>query len=209
MPGHTVAMAEMSKPRLGSRLAERLLVPTPVSVALVAALFFLTDRVYPLTDGSTFPGGPLDETAHLLSTLLVLWAIGRRVERFIVPALVASVLIDLDHLPAVLGSSWLTAGTPRPYTHSLLSVGLALLLAAAWRRRRDVWLGVALGLAIHFWRDLADPGSGVSILWPLTDRAFATSHGGYLVVMGFVVVIAAYRARPQHRAAPGRAVPQE
>jgi LexA-binding, inner membrane-associated putative hydrolase len=191
------------------RLTEWLYTPTLPVIALVAAVFFLCDWTYGLTGGSTFPGGLLDETAHLLTTLLVLWAIGRRVERFLVPALLASVLIDIDHLPAILGSDWLTAGTPRPYSHSLLTVIVVLLLAAVWRRRRDVLLGVAAGLAIHFWRDLADPGSGMSMLWPITDRAFATSHAGYLVVMGAVTVVAAYRARPQPRSASGHPVPQE
>lgn len=81
-----------------------------------------------------------------------------------VPALFASVLIDLDHVPARLGWRELTEDTPRPYTHSLPTVGVVLLGALLWRRRRDVLLGVAIGLAIHFWRDLSEPGSGVALL---------------------------------------------
>jgi hypothetical protein len=65
--------------------------------------------------GSVVPGAPLDEPAHLLTALLVLWALGPRVcERFLVPALVASVAIDIDHIPSEFGVTWLTAGTPRP-----------------------------------------------------------------------------------------------
>jgi inner membrane protein len=178
-------------------------------VLLVALVFFATDWGSTLAGGSNFPGGPLDETAHLLTTLLVFWAIGRRADRYLVPALVASVVIDVDHLPGRLGSDWLTAGTPRPYTHSLLTVLIVLLAAGLWRRRRDLLLGVAIGLTIHFWRDLADPGSGVSILWPASLHPFAVSHRGYLLVMVVLTGVGAFRARPQPRPVRGQALPQE
>lgn len=46
---------------------------------------------------------------------------------------------------------------------SMGSLLLASFSGVGWRRRRDVLLGVALGLAIHFWRDLAEPGSHVEL----------------------------------------------
>lgn len=188
---------------------DRVLTPSPASVAIAAAVFFAADWGNRLASGSAVSGGPLDETAHLLSALLVLWAVGQRAQRFLAPALIASVVIDVDHLPGLLGSDWLTAGTPRPYTHSLLTIAIVLLGGALWRRRRYALLGFAIGLAIHFWRDLADFGTGVSILWPLSLRPFAVSHASYLGVMAVVIAVAAYRSRPQPVAAHGPPVPQE
>lgn len=147
-----------------------------------------------------FPGGPLDETAHLLTTLLALWAIGPNPSRrFMASALVASVAIDLDHVPGELGADWLTAGTPRPYTHSLLTLAAVLGAALAWRRRRELLLGVALGLALHLWRDTSETGNGVSLLWPFSYSAVRLSHAGYLAVMGLVVAVAAYRLQAGQR----------
>ncbi len=85
------------------------------SLALATVGFVAADGGSQLAGSSVFPGGPLDETAHLLTTLLVLWALGPGLSRrFVVPALIASVAIDVDHVPAELGADWLTAGTPRP-----------------------------------------------------------------------------------------------
>jgi inner membrane protein len=180
---------------------------TPPSLALVTlglALFDWGDEL--AGAGSFFPGGPLDEVAHVLTTVLILWALGPRAcQRLLVPALLASVAIDLDHIPGELGANWLTAGTPRPYTHSLLTIALVLGAALLVRRRRYVLVGVALGLASHFFRDLAEPGSGVALLWPWTDHAFSLAHSTYIVVMAIVVLIDALRllARRRVRARSG------
>ncbi len=167
---------------------------TPRRLALAALVFGLADWGEARAGASFVPGGALDETAHLLTMLIVLWALPPRVrQRFGVPALAASVLIDLDHVPQYLGNRFLTEGTPRPYPHSLLTLAIVLLLALAWTRRRDLFLGIALGLVIHFWRDLSEAGSGVALLWPLTNRSFSLSQGSYLVVMAAVVAADAWR----------------
>ena len=191
-------MAEQGRPpqpaaetRWGLRLR---LSPSALGIATVCLV--AADWGSQLAGDSLFPGGPFDETAHFFTTLLILWALGKRAcERFLLPALIASVAIDLDHLPARLGANWLTAGTPRPYTHSLLTVGVVLLLAFLWRRRRDPLLGIAIGLAIHFWRDMGEPGSGVAMLWPWSDRAFEYRHGLYVAAMAVVVLIDIARCR--------------
>ena len=170
----------------------------PLTAATV--VFLTADWGSHLAGSSVFPGGPLDETAHLLTTLLVLWALGAGVsQRFMVPALMASVAIDLDHVPGELGADWLTAGTPRPYTHSLLTVAVVLAAALACRRQRILLLGVAFGLALHLWRDTSEPGNGVSLFWPFSYRAVRLSHAGYLLGMGLVVAVAAYRVRTDQR----------
>jgi inner membrane protein len=171
---------------------------TPRRLALAALIFGLADWGEARAGGSFVPGGPLDETAHLLTMLIVLWALPPRMrQRFGVPALAASVLIDVDHMPQYLGFRFLTQGTPRPYPHSLLTLAVVLLLALAWKRRRDLFLAIALGLVIHFWRDLSESGSGVALLWPLTNRSFNLSQGSYLAVMAAVVAVDAWKCRPR------------
>jgi inner membrane protein len=168
----------------------------PSAHALAAAVLalVLADWAYRLAGDSFFPGGLLDEMAHLLTTLIVVWALGPRIcDRFLVPALVASVAIDLDHVPGELGHDFLTRGTQRPYTHSLLSIVVVLALAALWRSRRGVVLGIAIGLAIHFWRDMSEADAGVALLWPFSDHSFTLPHASYLIVMGLFAAAAAVR----------------
>lgn len=181
---------------------------TPTSLVVASVGLVLADWGDRLSGGASFfPSGPLDEVAHALTTVLVLWALGPRVcRRFLVPAIIASVAIDLDHVPGQLGSDWLTAGTPRPYTHSLLTNAIVLAAALVVRRRRDVLLGIALGLVSHFFRDLSEPGSGVALLWPWTNHSFSLSHTSYVVTMTIVVLIDALRlfATRRSRSRSGR-----
>jgi inner membrane protein len=169
---------------------------TPGALAIATIAMGLADVGSLIGGDSLFPGGPADELAHLLSTLLVLWALGPRVcRRFLGPALIASVAIDIDHIPMWLGLHGLSAGTPRPYPHSLLTLALVLTAALMWPRRRDPFLGLALGLAIHLWRDLADPGSAVSLLWPFSYHWFSLPHASYLLALAAVVGVDAHRCR--------------
>jgi membrane-bound metal-dependent hydrolase YbcI (DUF457 family) len=174
----------------------RPLEPSARSLPVATVAFVLADWAYRQVGDSFVPGGPLDEIAHLSTTLIILWVLGRRVcDRFLVPALIASVAIDADHIPGELGSDIITRGTPRPYTHSLLTIVVVLVAAVLWRRRRDILLGVAIGLGIHFWRDMAESDAGVSLLWPFSDHPFTFSHTLYLVVMAAFVALAAIRCR--------------
>jgi inner membrane protein len=168
----------------------------PASLGIATACLIAADWGSRQVGDSVFPGAPLDETAHFVTTLLIFWALGRGAcRRFLAPALVASVMIDVDHLPARFGTQWLTAGTPRPYTHSLLTIAVMLGIALLWGRRRDLWLGVAIGLAIHLWRDMGEGSAGVSLLWPFSDQSFQYPHSVYVAVMAAAVVIAAARCR--------------
>jgi inner membrane protein len=180
-----------------------------MSLTVAALGLAAADLAYRSVGDSVFPGGAFDEVSHLLTTLLVLWALGPGVRRFMVPALLASVLIDADHVPAQFGVYWLTEGTPRPYTHSLLSIAVVLVLAVRWRRRRDVLVGVAVGLALHFWRDMAEGGAGVSLLWPVSRHAFQYPHAYYLAAMAVVVAVDAGRllARERRRSSRLRDLP--
>jgi inner membrane protein len=177
--------------------------PTTANIVVVALVLAAADGAYRLAGDSLFPGALFDETAHLLTALLILWTLGQTLrERLLVGVLLASVLIDLDHVPQRLGVDWLTAGTPRPYTHSLLSIALLLAAAALWRRRRWLMLALAAGLAVHLWRDMSESSSGVSLLWPFTDHAFRFGHGWYVAAMVLITACALVR----HRATVGRRI---
>jgi inner membrane protein len=178
--------AWLSPKRLASRLRGDL---GPLGLLSCSAVLVAADLAYQRAGDSVFPGGPLDETAHFLTALLLIQLLPTVVRaRVAIPALVASVAIDLDHVPQYLGDYFLTIGTPRPYTHSLLTPLVLLVLALALRRHRVLLLGLALGVLLHFFRDLAEGnGSGVSLLWPLSDHAFSYPHATYLLLMGCVV----------------------
>lgn len=60
------------------------------------------------------------------------------------------------------------------------------------------------GVLLHFLRDLAEGnGSGVSLLWPLSDHAFSYPHTTYLALMAGVIAtdLGLVLLRPRRRAA--------
>ena len=183
-----VEMSGRRPPTRFTRLSRDL---SPIGLLVAAAVLFSADWAYRRAGNSFFPAAPLDEIAHFLTALLLLQVLSARQRvRVAGPALLASVAIDLDHVPQYLGSGFLTSGTPRPYAHSLLTLVLLLGLALALRRHRRLFAALALGVALHFLRDLAEGnGSGVALLWPLSDHAYSYSHGIYLAVMACVVVV--------------------
>jgi membrane-bound metal-dependent hydrolase YbcI (DUF457 family) len=124
-----------------------------------------------------------DESAHLLTAFLILATVPVSLPARLVGGMLAgAVLIDLDHLPLILGSDLLTHETNRPLSHCLLSIAVAVVLATllpqAWR-----WLllGLAAGFAAHFWRDLATSTAGVPLLWPMQTTGFRLPYVIYLV----------------------------
>ena len=135
--------------------------------------------------------GLLDEPAHLATSVILLLAVTAVAVRsgrsprpgFVVGLLLAGNLIDLDHVPELLGSEVLTAGTPRPYTHSLTLLLLVVLTAFAGRgRARAVAVGVALGLTGHFLRDLGT--APIALFWPVSTNGVTIPHTAYLLLLG-------------------------
>ena len=108
--------------------------------------------------------------------------------RFYVAALIASVAIDLDHIPFYLGL--LKDQNQRPVTHSLATVVVFAGAAAASRRRRAVLAGAATGLVLHFARDIAESPQGVRLLWPVQGTAWTASYWWFL---GMIVAFMAAR----------------
>lgn len=152
----------------------------------------------------------LDEPCHLATGLICLGALTRFLGRppglrFGWAMLICSSAIDLDHLPQELGSSVLTAGTPRPYTHALWVVVILALgaLAARYRARRaDIaplattayaLSGAACGVSAHFLRDVAT--AQISLWWPLSNAAIEISYWWYVAAIVVIAAIPAPRQR--------------
>ncbi len=160
-----------------------------VMMACVAVIA-LTDFFIWRSNGTNGLENLLDEPAHVANGVLALGALGLALgPQVIVVMAGASVLIDFDHLPEVLGWHFLERGVQTPYTHSvatLIVVGaIALLLRG---RARQLVLIALLALAVHFFRDAAEPcGCGESVLWPVSHRTILL---GYWWYAAFVVVLA-------------------
>jgi inner membrane protein len=180
-----------------ARAKNRLLNPGP-KLVIFAILLFAADQALFQWLGAKDIGfrGPFDETAHLLTTLLIVWALFPGFDRSqLLPVLVASCAIDLDHIPGQFGSTILTGGGPRPVTHSLATVAVLLLVALLWRRQRLVFLALMLGVMSHLWRDLAEPpGSAVPLFWPVTDKGIHLAPVFYLSSIAIFAGIALTRA---------------
>src|SRR5581483_11830027 len=152
---------------------------------------------FALVDRSSVRSGVLDEISHFATGLLVLGALRSPLRRpFSTGLLAASVLIDLDHVPLYLGASWLTAGAPRPYPHSLLTlVVVGVIAAASSGRVRSFSIGALVGLIAHFARDTAEPSSGVALLWPVSYHTVSIPYFIYAAAMGALLAVGIWRAR--------------
>ena len=160
----------------------------PLLLAAAALAFNAADRRIRFSVWTT---GPVDEVAHLSTAALGLLVLARFIDaprRFYVAALIASVAIDLDHIPLYLGL--LGNQAQRPVTHSLSTLAVFVAAAAASRRHRAVLAGVATGLVLHFARDIAEGYPGVRVFWPLQDTSWMVSYRWFL---GMIVVFTAAR----------------
>jgi inner membrane protein len=158
----------------------------PLLLAGVALAFDAAERRVTFSILAT---GLLDEPAHLATGALGLLALSCFIDvprRFYVAGLIASVAIDLDHIPMYLG-----VGSPgqRPVTHSLATVVVVVVAAAVSRRHRAVLAGAAAGLLIHFARDIAEGPPGVRMLWPFSNTAWTASFRWFLgMIIAFTIV---------------------
>jgi hypothetical protein len=184
--------------------------PSAAALLVMAAVLLTADQALLRTGEGPWSAGPLDETAHLLTGALMLAALRGFPDRsFAVGLLAMSVLIDLDHVPGRLGYEFLTRGTDRPYTHSLLTIALIAIVALAWQRRRSLLLGAMVGIAAHFARDLSESRSGVPLLWPWSRHSYTLPHWTYLTAMAAVFTLALWRARSEGRSGLGIRLAEE
>jgi hypothetical protein len=160
----------------------------PLLLAAGALAFDAVDRRIPYGVWTT---GPVDEVAHLSTAALGLLVLARFIDaprRFYIAALIASVAIDVDHIPLYLGL--LGGQAQRPVTHSLSTVAVFVAAAAASRRYRAVLAAVATGMVLQFARDIAEGYPGVRVFWPLQDTSWMV---GYWWFLGMIVVFTAAR----------------
>ena len=160
----------------------------PILLAGVACGFDAANRMLQLGLLGT---GVLDEVAHLATAALGLLVLACFIDvpaRFYFAALVASVAIDLDHIPLHLGL--LEADQGRPFTHSLATVAVFMGAAAVSRRHGAVLAGVAIGLLLHFARDIAEGPPGVRMLWPIQETEWIANYWWFL---GMIIVFASVR----------------
>ncbi len=154
--------------------------------------------------------GIADETAHLSTMVILLLAFpALRNVGFIAGCLAGSVAIDLDHIPLFLGSNLLTEQTNRPFTHGLLTIVIVLAVSVVARETwRFVGLGVAVGLAAHFLRDMATSTAGAPLLWPISATGFMLPYPLYAAALASAVarmaVVAALSSGSETRQGPGR-----
>jgi inner membrane protein len=182
--------------------------------ALVGAVVGL-DLLWSVVVGSTgsIAYGFVDLPAHVAACAVALLAVlalpGPALSRrFVGAALIASVAIDIDHIPGYLGSHVVTGSLPRPYAHSVLLVALLVAIGAASRRRdaRQVMFGIAFGVSAHLLRDLAT-GPGVPLLWPLSNSVASLPYAvyaGLLVGAAAGVAVMAPHRSPRRRRARAR-----
>lgn len=179
-----------------SRLAE-LAARRRVSLGL-AAVCVLVDLAIPWHGLGFTPRAVIDEPCHMATALVVLGAFTRLRGRaphpaFIAAMLACSVLIDLDHLPLEFGSTVLTAGTARPYTHALWVLALLVAAAVAARHwsskpaRAYLLAGAACGVGAHFLRDVAT--APMSLWWPVSSVAVQVPYGWYVLALGLIAVL--------------------
>jgi hypothetical protein len=126
--------------------------------------------------------GLVDEAAHLALGALVADAV-RAQGAWRAELLAGSVALDADHAPSEL-FGWhglFPAARTRPFPHCAATPAL---LAASGRR------SAALAVAWHLLRDMSDPTTGVSLLWPLSARPFSWPMPRYHAALG---MLAAWR----------------
>jgi membrane-bound metal-dependent hydrolase YbcI (DUF457 family) len=179
--------------------------PTRLLVIMAAVVIAAADGALHVVN-ATVASGAVDEPAHIATTVVILaalgWPLGRR---FAVAAIIASVAIDLDHVPWYLGADFLSSGAQRPVTHSWLTLAAVGILACALKGRwRVIALGAELGLVGHLFRDMAEPGyhSGVALFWPLSDASMRVPYFVYALVICAALVATFVRTRS--RGAPRR-----
>jgi hypothetical protein len=121
--------------------------------------------------------GIFDHPAHLATAGLVALNLPPRSRRWTGGFFAGALLPDLDHIPLALRSSERSADDPRPVTHCLAAVAPVAALASATQSER--LNGAAAGMLAHFARDLG-VGSGVPLLWPVSNRSLRVPYTAYL-----------------------------
>lgn len=194
-----------SRPAVGGLVRNRTIVAAPTFLVLIVALDVVQySRNWPVP-----VVGLLDEPAHLLTAALVLLALPTRFwQRNAGWVLLGSVALDIDHVPLFLGDTGFAVDGGRPPTHSLVTVVVLILGAAAVPGLRRGLGAFALGVGLHLLRDVAT-GPGIPLLWPLARAAVTVPYLAYLTLLGLLTGLALVRAGLGHRSPTMNPLPAE
>lgn len=155
------------------------------------------DAMQTVLPSSVLMNGALDEPAHLATAVLTMFAaVGesalRRHPTVTLSALLASIVIDVDHIPLYAGVSRIAEGG-RPFSHSLITVVGLLAASGALPRARCALAGAALGVGLHFLRDVGT-GPGLPLWWPVSTKDARVPYALYVVGLIFLAGLATRRA---------------
>jgi inner membrane protein len=163
----------------------RLILPLIAAGVVIGLDLLISSRQWPVP-----VLGVLDETGHVLTAAVLLAALPRSiVSKLLAWALLGSVAIDLDHLPLYTFAPEFIVGG-RPPTHSLATVLVMAGVGLVFRKVRVPLLGLALGVLLHFVRDVAT-GSSVPLLWPLSGIALRVPYGYFCAVLLIAAAVGA------------------
>jgi membrane-bound metal-dependent hydrolase YbcI (DUF457 family) len=152
-----------------------------IAVAVCVAGLLILRQLEPANETLALHGF-YDELGHLLTALVA--AIGIRALRLPVPmwsVLLGGMVLDLGHVPQILGYIGSVEGSSRNGAHSLGVVAVLACLGFLDRRRANVYLGIAIGEVSHLWRDM---GTGtVALMWPVSETVYGTLYSRYIAVL--------------------------
>lgn len=136
--------------------------------------------------------GLADELSHVMTATIWLLAAQRLgLDLHVLPGIIAAILIDIDHVPDILGLASPPEGTSRPVTHALWIVLVVLASALLARKHRASGVGIAVGLLSHLARDLAT--GTVLLWWPLFDQRVSTPYPTYILFTAALAALASSR----------------
>ena len=163
----------------------------PLLAAAIALTFDSLDRTTPF---SVWKSGLLDEPSHFAMAALCVLALQRFIplsRAFVIAALIASVAIDLDHIPIYLGAGWVSpVPGGRPYTHSVATLMVLLVICLATKRGRPAAAGAFFGVVVHLIRDICEGPPGVPLYWPFSEHIVISGQRMFWAFIGLTLVLA-------------------
>lgn len=191
MPGDTDAEhpAQITKPPVVHRVKAYLNARAHFLPLAALGVVLLVDAFLYVFSVRLVVLGVLDQTAHLATALIVFFLVAPYTSGYFKLGVIAgTVLIDLDHIPALWDSALFTTQDGRHVSHSILTI--AIMLGLVWILKgsaQRAMLGVALGIMVHFFRDLAT--GGIPLWWPIDSQTVEISYVVYMTTLGFLAAI--------------------
>jgi hypothetical protein len=187
MPGYCVRQQVPVPASLNTTVDQLLAIAVSVTTKLRRRPLLLTGGIAAIdivlrTKSPRLPvAAILDESAHVATTLILLGPVqSPSCLAFPICAMVGSVIVDLDHVPAVLRHHPLRTAEDRPVTHSLPTLGLVYAMTTT-TSAHPAWLGLSVGATSHFIRDIGT--GGLPFLWPVRRDLFRVKPYVYTLLL--------------------------